>query len=1084
MDIPRRAGASGGSGGVATSKFAVPRRRPDVVRRPRLNAIIDASVGGKGTLIAAPAGYGKTTLVVDWLQTSDFAAVWLSLDSWDDDLAAFARAIAGAIGNRLDIDVALGDERFWQPRVIATVLINAIAEQDEYVVLVLDDVHAVEASEPVMTTVGYLLERAPENLHIVMTSRTRPPVPSLARLMARREVASVGAADLAFTPREVRELLGSLGRAVSEDEAETLFERTEGWAAALILGAGTVDAKPRRIVVEGEAEAGGTGSIAGPNVGLSLADYVHGEALDNVPAELRTFLRRIALLPVWTPALCNDVTDGRDSERLLKDAATRVLFVTQHADEPPMYRCHQLMRTLLMQQYRTEDPEGFIEAGRSAADALSRFGMLNEAVELLFELEEWSDAASVLSEIAPRLLQQGQARGLAEWIDRLPGEAQSLRPTLLVWRARASLKMQEFDEALRLVDEALRVLRRSGDTPALVLALMVRGETMRWKGYYDDALAAFAEARTLLEDGDADDDAQLTGDVLRNIGVTHVINGSLDAGIDELEEARRLLEQVGDLQGIGNTCGTLAQAYSTRGESLQALGALQRAQSAFERAGNSYDLGLTLNNTGMVYYELGEYEQALQVYDRGVRLVRGTGDLTDEAFMMAGIAETYRSMGRFEESLATYEETRPLAETLQIPYLTAEIAEGLALTKLGMGQGEDAAQLAKSVVPKPSDSPARIAQHAMVEAQIAIERGDAAAALKLLDTAWKLLDAADNRRQMAVAAFLRARALFDAHQPRKAMSEIERVAQICDRLGYRRFLRPYAIRATDMVEYALVRHIADGLLVDVAADPGTAQRASSAVRGSAPASDMLPSVQAFAFGRGSVLVGERQVSDLEWRSEKSKEMFFLLLLSTQESLSKEEIFTALWPDLPESKCNSNFHSSLYRLRRALFHECVVRDADGGYTLNPKGVFASDVAGFNRAMIEADVAKDGETRAQKLQEAIGLYTGGFLSSTYSEWTEPLRRELEDRYIEALNELAAHQLREGQFEDALALFKLLEGVDPYSEAASYGVMKAHVSLNDGASATRHYRRFRQLLKDELDEEPSERLAALYHEASART
>ena len=103
----------------------------------------------------------------------------------------------------------LGDERFWQPRTVATVLINCIAEQDDYVVLVLDDLHAVESRrDAVMETLGYLLERAPENLHVVMTSRTRPPVPSLSRLIARREVTTIGAGDLAFTPREVRELLG------------------------------------------------------------------------------------------------------------------------------------------------------------------------------------------------------------------------------------------------------------------------------------------------------------------------------------------------------------------------------------------------------------------------------------------------------------------------------------------------------------------------------------------------------------------------------------------------------------------------------------------------------------------------------------------------------------------------------------------------------------------------------------------------------------------------------------------------------------------------------------------------------------
>jgi len=1092
MDSGGARASGGGWGGaeVATSKFAMPRRRADVVRRPRLNAFLDASVGIRGSLIAAPAGYGKTTLVVDWLQTSDFASIWLSLDTWDAELPAFARALSEAVARRLGTQVQLGDERFWQPRTVGTVLVNAVAAYDDYAVLVLDDVHTVEASADVMATIGFVLERAPENLHVVMTSRTRPAIPSLARLIARREVAAVGAADLAFTPHEIRELLGSMGRAVSEDEADSLFERTEGWAAALILGwvgesqAGGLQAgspaphEDGRVRVESEAASGGAGSIGGPNAGLSLGDYVTGEALDTVPEELRAFLKTISLLPVWTPALCNDVSGRRDSERLLKELSSRVLFVTQHAEEPPMYRCHQLMRSLLMQQVRTEDPARYAEAGRSAAETLSRFGLLNEAVELLFELEAWAQAGDLLEEIAPRLITQGQARGLAEWIDRLPLAARSERAHLLVWRARASLKMKEFDDALRLVDEAVRVLRAEDDTGGLVEALFVRGEAQRFKGYNDEALAAFEEARATLE-ASGEENALLAGQALRNIGVTHTMYGELDAAIDELEEARRLLEQVGDLMGIGSACDSLAQCYSRRGQPMLALGALQRAQSAFERAGNTFDLGVTLNNTGMVYYELGEYEQALQVYERGLRLVRGTGSTVDEAGIMAGIAETYRMMGRFEESLAAYEEVRPITEGLQMPYLSTELAEGLALTRLGLGQGEEAAQLARSVKPAEHDSPGRVAQHALVDAQIALERGDGAAALKLIDGVWKLLEDAQNVHDMAVASFLRARALYDSHQPRKAMTEIERAARLCEQLGYKRFLRPYAARANEMVEYALARHVADALLNELASEQ---IRPKAKPKKPQQTTDMLPAVRALCLGRGSVFVGERQVPDIAWRSEKSKEMFFFLL-AKKDAVTKEEIFTALWPDLPESKCNSNFHSSLYRLRRALFHECVVRGADGGYALNPKGVFDSDVDMFNRAMLEADVAKDEDARAAKLEEAVNIYKGPYMSATYSEWVEGTRREVEGRYIEALNELGAWKLRRGAFEEALMLFKALDAVDAYSEAAAHGIMRCHLALNDGPSAARYYRRFRQLLKEELDEEPSERLTELYRQASTR-
>ncbi len=1074
-------GREGGPGiGVARSKFAVPRRRPDIVRRHRLNSLIDAAVGQRGMLIGAPAGYGKTTLVVDWLETTEFTPVWLSLDAWDAELPAFARALSEAMSAQLQIEVPLGDERFWQPRTVGTVLVNTVGTYDDYVVLVLDDVHTVESSEDVMATLGLILERAPENLHVVLTSRTRPAIPPLARLIARREVLTLGAADLAFSAREIRELLGSLGRAVSEDEAESLFERTEGWAAALILGAGSMDVHPGRTDVAGERERGGAGAIAGPNVGLSLADYVHGEALDTVPEEMRAFLRDVSLLPVWTPALCNDVTGRRDAERLLREIAARVLFVTQHSDEPPMYRCHQLMRTLLMHQFRSDDPAGFAAAGRSAAETLSRFGMLNEAVELLFDLEAWEPAGALLEEIAPRLIQQGQARGLADWIDRLPRLGGVERPNLLVWRARAFLKLKEFDDALRLIDEAVRALRAQGDDRGVVEALFVRGEAQRFKGYYDEALAAFQEARSVLESS-GEEDPQLAGQALRNIGVTHTINGELDAAVEELEEARRLLEQVSDLVGIGNACSSLAQCYSRRGEPLQALGALQRSQSAFERAGNSYDLGVTLNNTGMVYYELGEYEQALQVYERGLRLVRGTGNVTDEAFIMAGIAETLRMMARFEESLAMYTDVRPIVEGLQFPYLLTAISEGAALTKLGLGHGEEAAQLARTVAPKAGDPPDRVAQHALVQAQIALARGDGAGAQKALDAATPHLAEAGNAHDLAVATFLRASALFENHQPRKAMSELQQASLLCDQLGYRRFLRPYAARAREMVEYALARHVADALLGELTADESK-PRAKKAAKKGAPAPDMLPTVRALAFGRGTVFVGERQVSDLEWRSEKSKEMFFFLL-SRKEPVTKEQIFTALWPELPESKCNSNFHSSLYRLRRALFHECVVRSQDGGYTLNPKGIFESDADAFNRAMLEADVAKDDEARIERLEQAVSAYKGAFLSAAYSEWVEPIRRELEDRYVEALNELGAWKLREGKHDESLALFKALEAIDPYSEAAAHGIMRSHLALNDGPSAARFFRRFRQLLKDELEEEPSERLVELYRQASAQ-
>jgi DNA-binding SARP family transcriptional activator len=161
----------------------------------------------------------------------------------------------------------------------------------------------------------------------------------------------------------------------------------------------------------------------------------------------------------------------------------------------------------------------------------------------------------------------------------------------------------------------------------------------------------------------------------------------------------------------------------------------------------------------------------------------------------------------------------------------------------------------------------------------------------------------------------------------------------------------------------------------------------------------------------------------------------------------------------------------------------VREASGAYALNARGVFDTDVDAFNRAMLDAETAKDEAARIEKLELAVSHYKGPYLSATYSEWVEPIRREMEDRYIEALNELAAWKLRTGSYEESLVLFKQLEAVDSYSEAAAVGIMRSYLGVNDGPSAARYFRRFRQLLKDELDEEPSERLLELYRQASSQ-
>ena len=291
------------------TKLHVPQRGPRLVDRPRLTEQLRRGTQTRLTLVSAPPGFGKSTLIADWIASArvpNAATAWVSLDADDNDPASFwAYVLAALHGSRADIaiDPSLAASRPFDH----AALINALGTSKTDIVLVLDDLHVIEAPE-IHETLAILLDRLPPRVHVVVATRADPPLP-LSRLRARNELVEIRAADLRFSADEAASYLDAMDLRLSEADISSLESRTEGWIAAIQLAALSMQGR--------DDVASFIASFAGDD--RYVVDYLVDEVLERQPDDVRSFLERTSILDRLTGSLCDAVT-GRDDGRAMLEA--------------------------------------------------------------------------------------------------------------------------------------------------------------------------------------------------------------------------------------------------------------------------------------------------------------------------------------------------------------------------------------------------------------------------------------------------------------------------------------------------------------------------------------------------------------------------------------------------------------------------------------------------------------------------------------------------------------------------------------------------------------------------------------------
>jgi LuxR family transcriptional regulator, maltose regulon positive regulatory protein len=622
---------------ILATKHYVPPPQPKVVLRPRLIERLDEGLHHRLTLISAPAGFGKTTLLSGWVAGCQRPAAWLSLDEGDNDptrflsyLVAALRTIAPNIGEGV-----LGALRSPQPpptESILTSLLNEISTVPDDFVLVLDDYHVVD-SGAVDDALAFVLEHLPPRMHLIISTREDPHLP-LARLRARGQLGELRAADLRFTPSEAAEFLeGVMGLSLSEEDIAALETRTEGWIAGLQLAALSMRGR--------EDVAGFIRTFAGDN--RYVVDYLVEEVLQRQPERVRSFLLQTSILERLSGPLCDAVTGQEGSNALLEALERGNLFVVPLDDRRHWFRYHHLFADVLRARLMEEQPDRTPTLHRRASEWYERNGSPTDAIRHALAAEDFGRAASLVELAALEMLGSGQEETLFGWLEALPDELVRFRPVLSVYYAFASLGHIGLEAAEARLQDAERWLDTTADT--------------------SEQPASSGETVVVDEDGYR----SLPGTIAVARAYIAGARGDVRGTVKHARRAVDLLPEDAHLWR-GAAAALLGIAYWTLGDLDAAHRSFAAGVAHQQMAGHTRFQIVGTHILADIRIAQGRLHEAVRTYERSLRLATEHGEpVWGTADLYVGLSELHRERDDLEAATELLMRSKELGEHFGLP---------------------------------------------------------------------------------------------------------------------------------------------------------------------------------------------------------------------------------------------------------------------------------------------------------------------------------------------------------------------------------------------------------------------------------
>ena len=600
---------------IIATKLHIPARRRGLVNRPRLIARLRRTVDARLTLVSAPAGFGKTTLLGEWLadMPADRQVAWLSIDPADNDpanfwtyvVAALQQAVPGAGSTSMAI---VGSPPF-PTELLVTTVVNELAEASGDVWLVLDDYHLIDNRE-VRDGVALLLEHLPAHVHLVIGTRADPDLP-LSRWRVRGELAEIRAADLRFTPNEATAYLNDVTELdLDPEQVAALEQRTEGWVAALQLAA---------LSIRGREDVGGfIARFAGND--RYIVDYLVEEVLAQQSDEIREFLLQTAVLDRLTGPLCDSVTGRDDGAQTLVGMERANLFVVPLDDRREWWRYHHLFGDVLLARLLAQRPDLVPLLHERASRWYERHDLIEDAIRHALAARDFNRAAYLMELAAPMVRRHRRESTLFGWLRALPDDVVRRSPMLSAFYGHMLMAGGDLDGLEVRLDDAERALDAGPDTERLPWADTEEQRTL--PATIEIYRASLAQARgdvagtavhaTRALDLAGPDDHLARGGAAGFLGLAAWANGDVTIALETFAQAVASLRAAGNLVDELSSTGVLADMWMAAGRPGTArrlyAGALDSAEASDGRlARTTADLHVGLSE---IEVEAGDLDSA------------------------------------------------------------------------------------------------------------------------------------------------------------------------------------------------------------------------------------------------------------------------------------------------------------------------------------------------------------------------------------------------------------------------------------------------------------------------------------------
>ena len=601
--------------GLLKTKLYMPPLPSEMVRRPRLVDRLKAGFSRKLTLISAPAGFGKTTLLSECFSSSETPVGWVSLDPDDNDPSRFWAYFISAVQK---LYPGLGEAAMEmidspQPPTFDTLLTELINEMPDCgdlpghpCVVVLDDYNAID-EKSIHKGVTFLIDRMPAQLHLVISTRVDPPLP-LARLRAGGQLCEFRTGDLRFTPEEAAALLNDLmGLGLSEKDIAVLDARTEGWVTSLQMAA---------LSMRGRDDISGFVASFGGSHRFVL-DYLSEEVLSRQTADVQLFLLETSILERMSGALCDAVTARKDGGEVLRRLEESNLFVTPLDEERTWYRYHNLFADLLQRRLHQMEHNKVKLLHSRASKWCERNGLTDEAISHALSAGDCERAANLIERAAESTLMRSEVNTFLGWVEALPDEIVHCRPRLCAFNAWALLlsgrPLATIEEHLRAAAESDPAGLASGEV-AMLRALMaaLKGDTRESTELANQALQLLPEESCFLRNV-----------VACNLGLVYMLTGDVGSALPVFEEAVRVGRDTGNLMLTVIGLNRLAELHVTRGQLREAKTYYDWIlELAADAKGNLSPIaGTALVGLGELLREWNDFESAKRCLREGIDLM-------------------------------------------------------------------------------------------------------------------------------------------------------------------------------------------------------------------------------------------------------------------------------------------------------------------------------------------------------------------------------------------------------------------------------------------------------------------------------